>query len=92
MKEKEKYVAEIKARFLKCDESLKEIKKKQEQAKENVSQFNMDDIIEKHKKAGKKLEEIEKADESTWAKLKSEFNDLISGIDTDLRKAISLYK
>jgi predicted nucleic acid-binding Zn-ribbon protein len=92
MKEKEKFKAEIESRLRKFDHDLKEIKMKLEQAKENVSELNIDEIMEKHKKAESKLAETEQTDESSWGKLKSEIDDLVSDIDNDMRKAITYFK
>lgn len=92
MNEKEKYLEKIKERLHNFDETLNEIKMKQEQLKDNFQEFNINDIIEKQRKAGTKLNEIEQTDESTWDTLKNEFDELIDDIDNDLRKAVSYFK
>jgi chromosome segregation ATPase len=92
MNEKEKYKAEIESRLRKFEQELKELKMKQEQAEEKLTELDIDTIVEKHNNAGNKLREIEQTDENSWGKLKSEFDDLVSDIDKDLRKAVTYYK
>jgi chromosome segregation ATPase len=92
MNEKEKYKAEMESRLRKFEQELKELKMKQEQAEEKLTELNIDGIVEKHNKAGNKFREIEQTDESSWGKFKSEIDDLVSDIDNDLRKAITYYK
>jgi hypothetical protein len=92
MKEKEKYKAEIEERLQKFDAELKEIKMKQEQAKGNLTEINIDEIIEKQNKCRNKLSEIEQTDDSTWGKLKLEFDGMVSDIDKDMRKAMGYFK
>jgi hypothetical protein len=91
-KEKEKYKAEIEERLQKFNADLKEIKIKQEQAKGNLTEINIDEIIEKQNKCRNKLREIEQTDESTWGKLKLEFDEMVSDIDKDMRKAMGYFK
>jgi hypothetical protein len=90
--EKENYKAEIEERLQKFDADLKEIKMKQEKAKGNLTEINIDEIIEKRNKCRNKLNEIEQTDESTWGKLKLEFDEMVSDIDKDMRKAMGYFK
>ncbi len=92
MNEKEKYMEKVKERLRNFDETLNEIKMKQKQWKDNSQEFNINDIIEKQRKAGTKLNEIEQTDESTWETIKREFDELIEDIGNDLRNAMSYFK
>jgi septation ring formation regulator EzrA len=92
MKEKEKYKAEIEERLQKFDAALNEIKMKQEQAKGNLTEINIDELTEKRNKCRDKLSELEKTDESTWGKLKLEFDEMFSDIDKDMRIAMGYFK
>ena len=92
MNEKEKYMEKVKERLRNFDETLNEIKMKQKQWKDNSQEFNINDIIEKQRKAGTKLNEIEQTDESTWETIKREFDELIEDIGNALRNAMSYFK
>ena len=92
MNEKEKYLEKIKERLRNFDETLNEIKLKQKQRKDNSQEFNLDDIMEKQRKANTQLKEIEQTDESAWDTLKSGFDELMDDIGNDLRKAVTYFK
>jgi hypothetical protein len=92
MQEKEKYKAEIEARLLKFSDTLNEIQAKLKERKETPLDFQLELILEKHKKIGSKADQIEKTDESAWSKFKSELDDLINDIDDDMRKAMAHFK
>ena len=92
MEEKEKYKAEIEARLRKFSDTLNEIQAKLKERKDTASDFQLEPILEKHKKVTSKANQIEKTDESTWSKFKSELDDLVNDIDDDMRKAMAHFK
>jgi hypothetical protein len=91
MKEKEKYRAEIESRLMKFGESLYEITTKKEQRKKNRPDIRIDPILRKQEAVEAKLKELDTADENSWQKYKAELDQLIEGIDTDLRKAMAYF-
>jgi hypothetical protein len=91
VKEKEKYRAEIESRLIKFSESLYEITNKKEQRKENQPDIQIDPILRKQEAVETKLKEMDPADEISWQKYKAELDQLVDGIDADLRKAIAYF-
>jgi hypothetical protein len=91
MREKDRYRAEIEARLMKFGESLYEITTKKEQRKENQSDIQIDPILRKQEAVETKLKEMDPADEISWQKYKAELDQLVDGIDADLRKAIAYF-
>ncbi|MGD2036689.1 MAG: hypothetical protein PVH28_02330 [Desulfobacterales bacterium] len=89
MKEKEKYRAEIESRLMKFGESLYEITTKKEQRKENRPDIQIGPILRKQETVEAKLKELDTADENSWQKHKAELDQLLEGIDADLRKAMA---
>lgn len=91
MKEKEKYRAKIESRLVKFGESLYEITTKKEQSKDNLPELEIDPILRKHEAVEAKLKELRAADESSWQKYKTELDQLVDGIDADLRRAMAYF-
>ena len=91
MKEKEKYRAQIEARLMKFGESLYEITNKKMQRKGNRPDFRIDPILKKQETAEAKLKELDAADENSWQKVKTELDQLLDGIDEELRKAMAYF-
>lgn len=91
MKEKEKYRAQIEARLLKFGDSLYEIATKKEQRNANRPDLQIDPILKKQEAAKDKLKQLDTADENSWQKQKAELEELLDGIDSDLRKALSYF-
>lgn len=91
MREKEKYRSEIESRLVKFGESLYEITTKKEQNKDNMPDLEIDPILRKHEAVEAKLKKLKSADESSWQKYKTELDQLVDGIDADLRKAMTYF-
>jgi hypothetical protein len=91
MNEKEKYRAQIESRLMKFGESLYEITAKKEQRKENQPDIQIDPILRKQEAVEAKLKELDAADENSWQKFKTELDQLVEGIDSDLRKALAYF-
>ncbi|MGD8801381.1 MAG: hypothetical protein PVJ44_22890 [Desulfobacterales bacterium] len=88
MKEREKYRAKIESRLMKFGESLYEITNKKKQRKDNWPDVQIDPILKKQEDAEAKLKELDAADENSWQKYKADLDQLVDGIDADLRKAM----
>jgi hypothetical protein len=91
MKEKEKYRAEIESRLMKFGQSLYEITTKREQRKENRPDIQIEPILRKQKAVEAKLKKLDTVDENSWQKCKAELDQLLEGIDADLRKAMAYF-
>lgn len=91
MKEKEKYRAQIEARLMKFGESLYEITTKKKQRNANLPDLQIDPILKKQEAAEAKLKQLDTADENSWQKYKAELDQLLDGIDSDLRKALAYF-
>jgi hypothetical protein len=91
MREKEKYRALIESRLMKFGESLYEITTKKEQRKHNLPDLEIDPILRKQEAVEAKLKELDAADESSWQKYKTELDQLVEGIEADLRKAMAYF-
>jgi heterodisulfide reductase subunit C len=91
MDEKEKYRAQIEARLMKFGESMYEITNKMEQRKENLPDFQIDDVLRKQEDAEAKLKQLDQSDDSSWQKFKSDLDQLTDDIDEDLRKALAYF-
>jgi hypothetical protein len=91
MREKEKYRSQIEARLMKFGESLYEIATKKAQRKRNRPDFQIDPILQKQEAVEAKLKELNAADESSWKRYKTELDQLVDGIDADLRKAMAYF-
>jgi hypothetical protein len=91
MNEKEKYYAEIETRLRKMNDTFHEIKTLQERKRESLPDLDLDidRAMEKHRTAEKKLDELKKADEGSWQKVKTELEQLANDIDEDHRKAMA---
>ena len=91
MKEKEKYRAKIEARLMSFGESLYEISTKKKLRNDKRPEIQIDPVLKKQEAAEAKLKELDAADESSWQKYKSELDQLLDGIDADLRKAMAYF-
>ena len=91
MKEKEKYRAQIEGRLMKFGESLYEITNKLEQRKDDLPDLQIAPILKKQEAVETKLKDLDEADESNWQKYKAELDDLVAGIDKDLRAAMTYF-
>ena len=91
MKEKEKYRAQIEARLMTFGESMYEISNKKKLRNDNQPQIQIDPILRKQEAAEAKLKQLDAADENSWQKYKIELDQLLDGIDADLRKAMAYF-
>lgn len=91
MIEKEKYRAQIEARLMKFGESLYEITNKKMQRKGNWPDVQINPILKRQEAAEAKLQELGAAGENSWQKYKTELDQLVDGIDADLRKAMAYF-
>jgi len=91
MKDKEKYRAQIEARLMEFGESLYEITNKMEQRKANRPNIEIVPILKKQEAAEDKLKELDTADEDSWRTYQAELEQLVVGIDRDLRKAMAYF-
>jgi soluble cytochrome b562 len=91
MQEKEKYRAQIEGRLMKFGESLYEITNKLEQRKDDLPDLQIAPILKKQEAVETKLKDLDEADESNWQKYKTELDDLVAGIDEDLRTAMTYF-
>lgn len=91
MREKEKYRAQIESRLMKFGESLYEITTKKTQRTRNQPDLQIDPIIQKQEAVEAKLKELDAADENSWKRYKTELDQLVDGIDADLRKAMAYF-
>jgi uncharacterized FlaG/YvyC family protein len=76
---------------MKFGESLYEITTKKEQRKAKLPDLQTDPILKKQEAAEAKLKELDEADESSWQKYKIKLDQLVDGIDADLRKAMAYF-
>ena len=91
MKAKEKYRAQIEAQLMEFGESLYEITNKMEQRKANQHNINVAPIVKKQEAAEDKLKKLDTADEDSWRTYQAELDELLVGIDADLRKAMAYF-
>lgn len=91
MREKEKYRAQIEARLMKFGESLYEIANKKIEREDNLPDLQIDPILRKHEAAEDRLKKLVEADDRSWQKYKTELDQLLDGIDADLRQAMSYF-
>ena len=91
MKDKEKYRAQLEARLMEFGESLYEITNKMEQRKVNQPNIEIAPILKKQEAAEDKLKELDTADENSWQTYQNELDQLVVGIDADLRKAMAYF-
>lgn len=91
MKDKEKYRAQIEARLMEFGESLYEITNKMEQRKANQPDIEIAPILKKQEAAEDKLRKLDTADEDSWRTYQAELEQLVVGIDRDLRKAMAYF-
>jgi len=91
MNEKEKYRAQIEGRLMKFGESLYEITNKLERRKDDLPDLQIAPILKKQEAVETKLKNLDEADESSWKKYKTELDNLVAGIDAELRKAMTYF-
>lgn len=91
MKEKEKYRAQIEARLMSFGESLYEIMAKKKQRNDNRPEIQIDHILKRQEAAEAKLKEIDAADENSRQRYTDELDQLLDGIDEELRKAMAYF-
>jgi hypothetical protein len=91
MKDKDKYRAQIEARLMEFGESLYDITNKMEQRKTNQPNIKITPILKKQEAAEDKLKKLDRADEDSWRAYQAELDELVVGIDEDLRKAMAYF-
>ena len=72
-------------------ESLYELTNKKKQRKANLPDLQIEPILKKQEAAEGKLKELNAADDSNWREHRSELDQLLDGIDADLRKAMAYF-
>ena len=80
MNEKEKYSAEIEAKLAKFDETLNEIKTKQELRDWSRIDFNIGGTIRKREEMQVKVNALEEADSNSWETVKAEVDGLAATV------------
>lgn len=91
MKERERYRAQIEARLMKFGESLYEMTNKKKQRKDKWPDDQIEPILKKQEVAEAKLKELDAADDNSWQNYKTELDQLLDGIDEELRKAMAYF-
>lgn len=91
MEEKEKYYAEMEARLTRMNETLTEMKLRQEKRKERIPDNEFARITERQGELKNRLEDLKKIhhEEDMWRKLKAEIDQLANDIDEDTRSAMA---
>jgi hypothetical protein len=88
MHARDKYRAKIEARMDRFNETMEEIRAKSKVREDLKPDVNIDSIAAKKYAAAAKLKELEASGEGSWQKFKNDLDELMDGIDTELRRAI----
>jgi len=91
MNEKDKYRTKIEAQMPSFNETLEEIMTKAKLKKATQPDINVESLLKKHGDAKVKLKELENSDDNNWQKIKTELDQLIEGVDEDLRRAMAYF-
>ena len=91
MIEKEKYKAEVEAKMTQFNETLNEIKAKQELRDWSRNELNIGGTIRKRDEMQIKVKELEKVNSNSWEKVKVEVDGLIADIDKELSAALAYF-
>lgn len=91
MNQKEKYMADIEAKLTSFDETLSEIKAKQELRDWSRVDLNTGQTIRKHDEMHAKVKTLKKVDSDSWEAIKSEIDGLVNDIDKELRTALAYF-
>jgi hypothetical protein len=91
MTEKDKYRAKIEAQMTSFNESIEEILTKAKLKKATQPDIEVRSLLKKHEDAKAKLKELVKSDDNSWQKIKTEMDQLITGVDEDLRRAMAYF-
>jgi hypothetical protein len=91
MDEKERYRAKIEARMMRFNETIEEITGKAKQRKATQPDIKIENFLQKHQEAKAKLKELEQSDDKSWQRFKAELDQLLDGVDQDLRKAMAYF-
>ena len=91
MVEKEKYKAEVETKMTQFNETLNEIKAKQELRDWSRNELNIGGTIRKRDEMQIKVKELEKVNSNSWEKVKVEVDGLIADIDKELSAALAYF-
>jgi len=91
MNEKEKYRAKVDAKMTSFNQSIVEIKTKAQLRKATQPDIKIENLLKKRADAQAKLEELDKSDENSWQKIKAELDEVVQGVDEELRKAMAYF-
>ena len=91
MHAKDKYRAKIEARMDRFNETMEEIRAKSKVRENLKPDINIEDIAAKKDAAAAKLKEWDTSAESNWQKFKNDLDELMDGIDTELRRAMAYF-
>jgi hypothetical protein len=95
MNEKEKYRAKMEARMSSFNQTITEITNKAKRRKATQPdlepEVRFESLVEKQNAASAKLKELEKADDNNWKKFQAELDQLVEGIDQELRRAMTYF-
>ncbi len=90
MDEKEKYYAEIETRLTKFNDTINELKKKQERKGVHYSQEQMDALARKGKEVKTRLNALKTIqDEKEWEGSKAKLEQFAKDVDSGLREAMT---
>jgi hypothetical protein len=53
--------------------------------------IEIENLLKKREAAKAKLEELEKSDENSWQKIKTELDQVVQGVDEELRRAMTYF-
>jgi hypothetical protein len=91
MDDKEKYRTEIEVRMSKFNKTIEEIVNKKKQREVWIPDIQIEGLLQKKENARGRLKALEQSDDSGWEKIKSELDQLVEGIDEDLRRAMAYF-
>ncbi len=91
MNEKEKYRAKVEAKITSFNQSIEELTTKAKLQKVSQPDIKIENLLKKQESAQAKLEELEKSDENSWQKIKTELDSVVQGVDEELRQAMAYF-
>jgi hypothetical protein len=91
MKEKEKYLARIEAQMESFDTTIEEISTKAKLRETTKPDFDIENLRKNLDNANAKLKEVKASDENGWQNIKGELDQLVEGVDNDLRNAMAYF-
>ena len=92
MDEREKIQTEIETRMVTFNDTINEIKTLAEKKNEDLASDHIKGIFDKHREAQSKIEDLKKADDRNWGKIRHDLENLMGDLGEEMRQSLAYFK